>query len=137
MDRAYTPQSAGYRRKCWKCRVDRHDRCIGGQDCGCEDRAHQATTDAMAALGLGPDGTAAGAFGASGYMDLDELAGLPNGAIVGVTIDIELGIYRRLMETAKLQDRTIGIVIRRALEHAWGCGMGECVHGVDPIAEAV
>lgn len=30
----------GWRPRCARCRVDRHDRCVGPLDCGCEDESH-------------------------------------------------------------------------------------------------
>ena len=33
-------QSPGAKRPCSRCRVSRHDRCVGPEDCGCQDRSH-------------------------------------------------------------------------------------------------
>lgn len=40
-----SPLPTGWRRPCMRCRVDRHDRCSGPFECGCQDPSHRVPED--------------------------------------------------------------------------------------------
>lgn len=79
-------------------------------ECGCDDPAHQA--------------------GLEGGIDVGDL---PDETLVG--LGIELGQYRQLERMAAGQDRTVEIVLRRALDHYLRCPRGGCAHDADEVGE--
>lgn len=121
----------GYRRKCGRCRVDRHDRCTGQLDCGCDDPSHpwnQEEASAMADVETGDDTNASVA-------EMGGDAELGPGEEETVIIELYTGLYRRLLEAANVQDRDPAVVLRRAIDHYLGCPRPKgCMHAHDERA---
>ena len=97
-----------WKRPCPRCRVDRHDRCIGAQDCGCTDPTHQAQAADNQLAGTGF--YAVGEEGTGGVYHLD-----PDDETV--IIEMSTRQYAQLLQAAQAQERDPGVVLRRALEH--------------------
>lgn len=117
-----------WRTKCPRCRVDRHDRCIGPMDCGCDDPAHEVLEPGDWDNGVAEAADAAGEQGMGG--GLGQVHQLDPDAET-VIIEMNTVLYGLLVAAGQLQDRDPGVVLRRALEHyLWGCGSG-CRHDHD------
>lgn len=131
-----TLPTTGWKRTCPRCKVDRHDRCIGPGECGCDNPAHQppveewdggafdaADTEQLGAAQLtdaGPE-----QLGQVHHIDPDDET---------VIVEMRTALYAQLREAAVLQDRDPGVVLKRALEHylSLGCQRGiSCRHSYD------
>lgn len=109
---------SGWKPSCPRCKVGRHDRCVGAMECGCQDPAHAAPefdpADPAAIDQPGP--------GQLHHLDPDDET---------VIIEMQTRLYAQLREAGALQDRDPGVVLRRALEHYLWCERAGCRHEHD------